>query len=135
MAFWRRSHDGKTVLFAAFLLAILLVYTGVWQLVFVAGYVAGFLGKRPRRDFLLAFLGGALAWGGHVLWFYLYYPAGDLTSLFVQLLGLPAGLGFVVPVLTLLIAGIVAALGALVGAYAGLLLPSADAEPSAKPGV
>jgi len=129
----RQRHDWRTVLFATFLLAILFVYTGVWQLAFLAGYVGGFLGKRPRRDFGLAFLGAALAWGGHLLWFYLFAPAGALASLFVQILGLSGGLGFVVPILTLLIAGLTGGLGGLVGAYAGqLAYPPSPASSSSE---
>lgn len=133
MKFFRRAHEWRTVLFAVFFLAILFVYTGVWQLAFLAGYVGGFLGKRPRRDFALAFLGGALAWGGHLLWVYLFTPAGALASLFAEILGLSAGFGVIIPVLTLLIGGFAGGLGALVGAYAGQLAfpssaPSANAE-------
>jgi hypothetical protein len=130
MAFFRTAHGWNTVLFTAFLFAILLVYTGVWQLAFFAGYAGGFLGKRARRDFLLTFLGVALAWGGHLLWIYLFTPAGALASVFAQILGLSAGAGIVVPVLTLLIGGLTGALGGLVGAYAGqLAFPSPPATP------
>lgn len=121
MEFVRKAHAWNTVLFVVFLLAILLVFTGIWQLAFLAGYVGGFLGKRGRLDFALGFLGVALAWGGHLAWTYLFRPAGALASLFVQILGLSGGLGVIVPALTVLIGGLAGGLGGLIGAYAAQL--------------
>jgi len=133
MSFLRKPHGWNTVLFTAFLFAILLVYTGVWQLAFFAGYAGGFLGKRARRDFLLTFLGTALAWGGHLVWIYMFTPAGALASVFAQILGLSGSAGAVVPVLTLLIGGFTGGLGGLVGAYAGqLAFPPSPASASAE---
>lgn len=135
MSAFRRAHAWNTVLFSVFLLAIVLVYTGIWQLAFVAGYVGGFLGKRGRRDFALGFLGVAFAWGGHLVWVYAFAQGGAVASLLAEILGLSAGAGVVVPILTLLIGGIVGGLGALLGAYAGqLTLPRApDATGEAVP--
>lgn len=119
------------MLFLVFALALLLVFTGIWQLAFAAGFVGGLLGKRGRRDFGLGFLGVAFGWGGHLLWLYVFRPAGELASLFVQILGLSAGLGGVVPVLTLLIGGLAGGLGGLAGAYLGqLAFPVATASTS-----
>lgn len=120
MGVLRTAHAWNTVLFSVFLLAILLVYTGIWQLAFVAGYVGGFLGKRGRRDFALGFLGVALAWGGHLAWVYLFSQGAAVAGLFVEILGL-SGAAIVVPILTLLIGGIAGGLGALLGAYAAQL--------------
>ena len=121
MGFFDRAHRWNTVLFTAFVLGLLFVYTGVWQLAFFAGLFAGILGKTGRRDFLLGFLGVGLAWAGHLLWFYLFFPAGELASLFAEILGLSAGMGFVVPLLAVLIGGIAGGLGGLAGAYLGQL--------------
>ncbi len=131
----RREHSWRNVLFAVFVLAILLVFTGVWQLAFLAGYVGGFLGKRPRRDFLLGFLGTAFAWAGHILWFYLTAPVGRITEIFVQILGLGAGAAIIVPILALLIGGLTGGLGALLGAYAAQLAyrPKAGWEAASEP--
>ncbi len=120
MDLFRRAQPANVVLFVAFALAAVLVWTGVWQLVFLAGYVAGFLAKRPRRAVSLGFLGGAFGWGAHVAWFYLERPGGALASLFAEILGL-AGAGIAVALITVLIGGLVAGLGGLVGAYAGQL--------------
>ncbi|MBI4416388.1 MAG: hypothetical protein HY557_05340 [Euryarchaeota archaeon] len=135
MDFLRGQHPWRNVLFAIFVLAILLVFTGVWQLAFLAGYVGGFLGKRPRRDFALGFLGTALAWAGHILWVYVTAPAGRIAELFVQILGLGAGAAVIVPILALLIGGLAGGLGALLGAYAGQLAyrPKAGWEAAAEP--
>ena len=135
MGFFDRSHSWRTVVFTTFVLGLLFVYTGVWQLAFLAGYVGGFLGKRPRRDFALGFLGVAFAWGSHLLWFYLLYPAGALASLFAQILGLSPTFGVVVLLLALLIGGLAGGLGGLVGAYAGqLAYPAANASANAERG-
>ncbi len=121
MALLRTARTANTVLFTVFLLSLLLVYTGWWQLAFVAGYVGGFLGMRARREFVLGFLGVGFGWGAHLAWTYATAAGAALASLFAQVLGLPAGAGVVVPVLTLVIGGITGGLGALLGAYAGQL--------------
>lgn len=126
MSALRRAHSWNTVLFVVFLLAIVFVYTGIWQLAFAAGYVGGLFGKRGRRDFALGFLGVAFAWGGHLVWMYVFAQGAAVASLLAEILGLSAGAGVVVPVLALLIGGITGGLGALLGAYAGqLALPRA----------
>ena len=135
MGFFDRSHAWNTVLFTAFVLALLFVYTGMWQLAFFAGLFAGILGKKGRRDFGLGFLGVGLAWAGHLLWFYLFFPAGELASLFAEILGLSAGMGFLLPVLAVLIGGIAGGLGGLTGAYLGQLgYPTKPASAGAESG-
>lgn len=113
-----RTHGWYTVLPLTTVLVYLLTLTGYWQLIFGAGVLAGILMKRPWASFLTAAVAGALGWGVPLAIASFYYPLGAVSSLLIEILGLPASLSLLPIVLTVLISALVTGLGALLGAYA-----------------
>ncbi|MFQ5553241.1 MAG: hypothetical protein ACE5EW_05945 [Thermoplasmata archaeon] len=113
-----REHPWYTVLPLTAILAYLLTLTGLWQLVFAAGVLAGVLHKRPTRSFALGLVAGVLAWGIPLGLSALFFPLVGASGVLVDILGLPSSMTFLPFVLTILISGLTTALGALVGAYA-----------------
>lgn len=127
MELLRREHPWYTVLPLTAILAYLLTLTGVWQLIFAAGILAGVLLKGPRSAFVVALVAGVLAWGIPLGLSTLFYPLTQAASLLVQILGLSPSFGPLAFVLSVLVSGITTALGALLGAY-GYALVSAGAR-------
>lgn len=118
MEIFVREHPWYTVLPLTAILAYLLTLTGLWQLMLVAGLLAGVLLKRPGRAFLVGLGAGALAWGVPLGLSAFVYPLGEASTVFLGILGLPASVSFLPFVLAVLVSGLTTALGALLGAYA-----------------
>ncbi|OGS66571.1 MAG: hypothetical protein A3K59_09680 [Euryarchaeota archaeon RBG_19FT_COMBO_69_17] len=126
----------RTVFFLAFAAALLLLLARTWQLAFLAGFLAGMFSPRASRAVLFGGLGVALAWAAYLAYVYVVSPAAALSALVVEILGLDASMGFLVPVLTVLLGFLVGAVGGLVG-YTGSrvftwrLAPSEPGAPKA----
>lgn len=124
-----RVHRWYTVLPLTAILALLLTLTGLWQLIFAAGFLAGILLKRTRMAFVTAFFGGALAWLLPLLLGTFFVPVEAAASLLLDVLGLPASLLFLPFLLAALVGGVVTGLGALLGAALVKILVPAPTAP------
>lgn len=113
-----REHPWYTLLPLTAILAYLLTLTGLWQLVFAAGILAGVLHRRPARAFALALAAGILAWGIPLGIAALFFPLARASALLLGILGLPSSLTFLPFLLAVLVSGLTTGLGALLGAYA-----------------
>ncbi|GAB4325682.1 MAG: hypothetical protein Kow0069_31830 [Promethearchaeota archaeon] len=103
-----------------------LVLTGVWQLVLVAGFLAGFFGPRDwsaRRSFAAGLLGGWLGWATS---FAGLAVGSDLVGFFeaalVGLSGLPRWLGLLSVLASATFGGVACGLGSLNGTLVGRVL-------------
>lgn len=123
----------RVVLLAVFALALVLLLTQTWQLAFLAGFVAGMLSPRARRAALFGAAGVAIAWTAYLVYLFALLPAQALSSLFVSILGLDAGLWWLLPFLTILLGALVGLAGALTGhTAANLFLWSEPASEAPK---
>lgn len=103
-------------LVAAYGLGLALTFTGTWQLVAIAGGVAGaFIAKRASVAWWCGFGGVALAWLTITGYFITTQPAAQLVDLILQYITGSAGLWWVGWILTLLIGALAGGAGALVG--------------------
>ncbi len=95
-------------------LALLLELTGIYLLMLLVGGVAGFLVKRGWLSFIIGFMSVSLAWGIYFIVFAFIGPLGEFFELIGSIIGIS---GAILMILSLLIGGLLGAIGALVGAY------------------
>jgi len=112
LASWREPW-WKAVL-AGFVLTLVLLATGVWQLTVLSGAVAGFLAGRGRRGAIRGIQSTAPAWILWLLVLSLIWPVEDLVLILGGILG--AGWGLVVLLFALIpVATTIPSLAALAG--------------------
>ncbi len=111
----------RVAFLVTFVLALLLLLLRTWQLAYLAGFVAGLVSLRARRAVLLGAAGVAFAWLGYLAFVFATSPSADLAAITVQILGLDAGLWWLLPFLAVLLGALVGAVGGLTG-HAGAQL-------------
>ncbi|HYM39936.1 MAG TPA: hypothetical protein VEY12_07320 [Thermoplasmata archaeon] len=122
----------RIVFLAGFLLAALLLLTGTWQLAYLAGFLAGMLSPRLRRAVLLGALGVSTAWAAYLVYVFVMGQGLQLADLVGRIFGLGGGAWWLLTVLTLVLAIVLGAVGAMTGYAAARLFlwetPSAIPE-------
>ncbi len=114
---FKQRFDLKSGILIAFIIALILNYTGIWQTALIAGFIVGGLAK--KRSVSAGFIGVALSWAVAIMILSLTNPVVPLLMLFVQVMRFPPGFYWLPPAATVLIGGLLGALGASLttGAY------------------
>jgi len=123
---FNRRFDLKSGIVISFFIALALNYTGVWQTALIAGFIAGILVK--KRGVSAGFVGVALSWAVALIILSSRNPVVPLLMLFVQILRFPPSFYWLPPIITVLIGGLMGALGASMSATAYQLLTAIQAR-------
>ncbi len=87
-------------------------FANYWQLIILAGLVAGLIVKRWLRGFIAGFLGVLLSWVVYVAYLWAISPAPRLLSTLGDIVGIS---GLLLVCLVMLVASLFGGLGAVVG--------------------
>ena len=117
---FNRRFDTKIGIALAFLLGLLFNYTGFWQTALIAGFIVGGLVK--KRGVSTGFIGVALSWVVSLMVLSSSHPVVPLLMLFVQILRFPPSFYWLPYTITVLIGGLLGALGASLSATTHQLL-------------
>ena len=110
--------------------AILLNFTGLWQLCIIPPVIGGFfIKKKASIAWWAGFLGVLVAWLTLLLYFISTQPALELADLLMEIIIGSPGLGIVGMVLTLVIGGCLGGFGALIGFSVMQVLQKSDTRP------
>ena len=123
---FNRRFDTKIGIALAFILGLLLNYTGFWQTALIAGFLVGGLVK--KRGVSSGFIGVALSWAVALMILSSTNPVVPLLMLFVQILRFPPSFYWLPLTITVLIGGLLGALGASISAIASQLLTEIEAR-------
>jgi len=123
---FNRRFDLKSGIVISFFIALALNYTGVWQTALIAGIITGVLVK--KRSSSAGFIGVALSWAVALMILSSRNPVVPLLMLFVQILRFPPSFYWLPPIVTVLIGGLLGALGASISATAYQLLKAIQAR-------
>jgi len=108
------QHALITGTLIAFVLGILFqFFANYWQLVILAGVVAGLIVKRWLRGFIAGFVGVLLSWVIYLAYLWIISPAPRLISILGDIVGMS---GLLLVCLVTLIASLFGGLGAVIGA-------------------
>jgi hypothetical protein len=94
--------------------AVLLQFSGYWQLMILAGMLGGVFVKRHIHAFIAGFLGVAVAWSFLFVVLVAISQAYVVGEVFATLIGM-AGFGRFIVSISILIGGLLGGTGALVG--------------------
>ena len=108
----------RLVFLSGFLLALLMLLTGAWQLAYLAGFLVGMLSTRLRRAVLLGALSVSTAWAAYLVYVFIAGQGLQLADLVGQILGVGPGGWWLLTVLTLLLGILLGAVGGMTG-YTG----------------
>ena len=122
---WFKKDDWIHVIVGfvlAYLWGIILEFTTLWYLMFIAGIIGGIFAKVGWKSFLVGFGGIFCAWLTFFVIFAVTSPLLSLTILLGDLISSMVGLPFsippfVFPLLALIIGGAVGGLGGLNGGF------------------
>lgn len=129
---FNRRFDLKSGIVISFSLGLALIYTGVWQTALIAGFITGGLVK--KRGISAGFVGVTLSWALTLMILSSTNPVVPLLMLFVQVLRFPPSFYWLPPLVTILIGGLLGALGASISATACQLRSAIQARnPPAAP--
>lgn len=87
-------------------------FPNYWQLIILAGLIAGLIVKRWLRGFVAGFLGVLLSWIIYVAYFWVISPAPQLISTLGDIVGIS---GLLLICLVVLVASLFGGLGAVIG--------------------
>ena len=130
--FWKRLYPLSPFLTTGliFLLNVLFLWTGIWQLTFMVIIIISFLAKSSKMAILTSILGNFMAWMGFMLWYLIRFNVIILLSqVFEIITGIPNAGGYLVLVNSI-IAIILGYLGGYGGYYIGQLLWTENNEKS-----
>jgi uncharacterized protein YqhQ len=115
------QHALITGTLIAFVLGILFqFFANYWQLVILAGVVAGLIVKRWLRGFIAGFVGVLLSWVIYLAYLWIISPAPRLISILGDIVGMS---GLLLVCLVTLIASLFGGLGAVIGAVLQAMIP------------
>ena len=124
----------RVVFLSAFIVAELVLFTGTWQLAYLAGFLAGILSPRIRRAVVLGATSVLVAWAAYLVYVFLEGAGLQLADLVGAILGAGAGAAWLLTAMTLLLGLLLGAAGGFTGCTAARLflweLPAE--EPPAK---
>jgi len=107
------QHALITGTLIAFVLGILFqFFANYWQLVILAGLVAGLIVKRWLRGFIAGFVGVLLSWVIYLAYLWIISPAHQLVSVLGDIVGIS---GLLLVCLVTLIASLFGGIGAVIG--------------------
>lgn len=112
---WFGKHSNLVGFILCFLIAYILIYIPVWQLIIIPGVIAGLIAKETGKCAIIGLLGVVDAWG---LYAVINIIAGDVEVLFDQIgmviIG-SEGMGFIFIILSIVIGGVIGMFGAIIG--------------------
>ena len=111
----------RVVFLSAFILAELVLFTGTWQLAYLAGFLAGMLSPRIRRAVVLGATSVLVAWAAYLVYVFVEGAGLPLADLVGQILGVGAGAWWLLTVMTLLLGTLLGAAGGFTGCTAANL--------------
>lgn len=123
---FKRRFDLKSGIVISFLIALLLNYIRIWQTALIAGFIVGVIAK--KRGVTAGFIGVALSWAVALIILSSTNPVVPLLMLFVQILRFPPSFYWLPPTITVLIGGLLGALGASISVTAYQLLTAIQAR-------
>ncbi len=123
----------RVVFLSTFLLAELLLLTGTWQLAYLAGFLAGILSSRIRRALILGAAGVVVAWAAYLVYVFVAGAGLQLANLVGQILGVGPGSWWLLTFLTLILGGLLGAVGGMTGCTAARLFLWESPAPAADP--
>lgn len=107
------QHALITGTLIAFVLGILFqFFANYWQLVILAGLVAGVIVRRWLRGFIAGFVGVLLSWVVYLAYLWIISPASRLISILGDIVGMS---GLLLVCLVTLIASLFGGIGAVIG--------------------
>ncbi len=106
---------------AAAAFAGLLLLTGMWQLAYLAGFLAGMLSVRMRHATLLGALSVLVAWAAYLVYVFLAGQGAELANLVGAILGVGGGAWWLLTALTFVLGTLLGAVGGLTGNAAAWL--------------
>lgn len=107
------QHALITGTLIAFVLGILFqFFANYWQLVILAGLVAGLIVRRWLRGFIAGFVGVLLSWVVYLAYLWIISPASRLISILGDIVGMS---GLLLVCLVTLIASLFGGIGAVIG--------------------
>lgn len=107
------QHALITGTLIAFVLGILFqFFANYWQLVILAGLVAGLIIRRWLRGFIAGFVGVLLSWVVYLAYLWIISPAPRLISILGDIVGMS---GLLLVCLVTLIASLFGGIGAVIG--------------------
>ena len=107
------QHALITGTLIAFVLGILFqFFANYWQLVILAGLVAGLIVRRWLRGFIAGFVGVLLSWVVYLAYLWIISPAPRLISVLGDIVGMS---GLLLVCLVTLIASLFGGIGAVIG--------------------
>ena len=92
--------DTRVVFLSAFIVAELVLFTGTWQLAYLAGFLAVMLSARIRRAVILGAASVLVAWAAYLVYVFVEGAGLQLADLVGAILGVGAGAGSPLPVRT-----------------------------------
>ncbi len=116
-----REFSAWKILLSGFVLALLLLLTGTWQLAYLAGFLVGILSLRARRALLLGALGVSTAWAAYLVYVFVAGQGLQLANLVGEVLGVGSGSWWLLTLLTLVLGILLGAVGGLTGSTASRL--------------
>ncbi len=127
-----REFSAWKIFLSGFVLALLLLLTGTWQLAYLAGFLVGILSMRARRALLLGALGVSTAWAAYLVYVFVAGQGLQLAELVGRVLGVGSSAWWLLLLLTLVLGVLLGAIGGLTGYTASRLFlwesPSAVPE-------
>lgn len=124
------DFSARIVFLSTFIAAELVLFTGTWQLAYLAGFLAGMFSLGIRRGVVLGAAGVAVAWAAYLVYVFVAGQGLQLADLVGRILGVGAGAWWLLTVLTLLLGLILGAAGGFTGCAAARLFLWEPAEPS-----
>lgn len=127
--------DTRVVFLSAFIVAELVLFTGTWQLAYLAGFLAGMLSARIRRAVILGAASVLVAWAAYLVYVFVEGAGLQLADLVGAILGVGAGAWWLLTVMTLLLGLLLGAAGGFTGCTAARLFlwePAASAPEAPK---
>ncbi len=116
-----REYSAWKIFLSGFLLALVLLLTGTWQLAYLAGFVVGILSPRLRRALLLGALGVSIAWAAYLVYVFVAGQGFQLAELVGRILGVGTGAWWLLTLLTLILGILLGLVGGLTGYTASRL--------------
>lgn len=130
-----REFSPWKILLAGFVVALLLLLTGTWQLAYLSGFLVGILSLRARRALLLGALGVSTAWAAYLVYVFIAGQGLQLADLVGRILGVGSGSWWLLTMMTLVLGILLGAVGGLTGYTASRLFlwETAEAVPADAP--
>ncbi len=116
-----REFSAWKIFLSGFVLALLLLLTGTWQLAYLAGFLVGILSMRARRALLLGALGVSTAWAAYLVYVFVAGQGLQLAELVGRVLGVGSSAWWLLLLMTLVLGVLLGAIGGLTGYTASRL--------------